>query len=121
MNRLFRYSFVAIVLLAGFLAMNYLQHRYDEADLNKAVAAVRESHPFGPNQSNMEQMLARRYELPSDAIEWESALESKWRGTVRVTARIPGQDRDVVWRVDLVRQAVTPLSNDVKSLEYWNN
>ena len=117
MNRIYRYGLVAIVLLAGFVAMNYLQHRYDTADLNKAIEAVRESHPFGPNQSNMEQMLVRRYAVPNDAIKWESALASKWRGTVRVTARIPGQDRDLVWHVDLIRQAVTPLSNDAKSLE----
>ncbi len=115
MTKLFRYFIVALIFAGGFAIMNYVQHRYDVSDLRKAIEVVQAAKPGGATATGA--LLSERYKVPASAIRWDSELESKWRGTVLVTAQINGVSEPLSWQVDLSRQHVMPISEAAKALK----
>ena len=97
--------------------MQYMQQRFDHADLRKAIAAVREARPFGTDHSTIEARLSQKLGVSAETITWKTQIESKWRGTVLVKARVPGRSESYVWKVDLARQAVIPHSDAAKAIK----
>ena len=115
MNKTIRYFAVALVLVAGFLLMMYMQQRFDNLDLRKAIEAVQEVHSPG-NSSTLKEQVAERYAIPADQIHWSAVVASKVWGTVWVTAEIPGSSDQLRWKVDVSRQQVMPESEPAQSL-----
>ncbi len=116
MSWLFRYLAVALVLLAGYSLMSYLQHRFDNADLGKAAEAVRLARPLPDSSETVELLLAARYHVEASEIEWQTEIASKWTGQVLVIPQITGQKTDFRWTVDVSRQVVSPASPQAKGL-----
>ncbi len=116
MGMITRYIAVGLVMLGGYAAMTYMQERFDHADLRKAELAVRLAEPLGVGQPTLEQLLATKLQVDPTAIRWKTTLESKWRGTVLVTASLRASEQKAQWRVDLAVQQVAPANELAHSL-----
>lgn len=117
MKNILRIFAAATVIVLGVAAVGYLQYRFDRSDLEHAVQAVRVSRPEGPMGKTLEEILADRYEVSREQIFWVPRLESKFRGTVVVEAFISGKKKNLLWKVDLVRFNIVPISSEAKALE----
>lgn len=116
MNLIFRYIAVALILLAGYFTMTYMQARFDQADLRKAIAAVQSVRPSSTSSKTIAEALAAKYAVKPEEIYWSTEIQSKWRGTVRVTALIPNTKDSLTWLVDVSAQEVMPESDAAKRL-----
>lgn len=116
MSRILRYAAVAIVLIAGYIAMTYMQQRFDDADLKKAIAAVQKVRPQPASSETIAQAITTHYGVPAQQIRWTTEIESKWWGRVRVTAHIPNNDDSLSWLVDVAAQRVMPETEAAKRL-----
>jgi len=106
----------ATVIVLGVVAVSYLQHRFDVADLKNAVKAVQTSRPLGPQGPTLVEELSQRYGVQPQSISWIPQIESKVQGTVQVQAVVPGREELLVWKVDLVRYRVMPASSGASEL-----
>lgn len=116
MALLLRYGAVAMVFIAGYLAMTYMQHRFDSSDLQKAIDAVRLAHPAAESPTTIEERLAKELGVSTRELSWEAEWKSKFWGTVFIHARAPQHDDEFIWTVDLARQTVMPVSEASKNL-----
>ena len=116
MNLILRYIAVAFILIAGYFAMTYMQARFDQADMKKAIAAVQAIRPYPASSETITDALAAKYSVKPETIYWSTEIQSKWRGTVRVTALIPNTKDSLTWLVDVSAQEVMPESSAAKSL-----
>ena len=81
---LMRWSAAILVLLLGVLAVSYMQGRFDEGDLKKAIAVIEARYP--------------------DATRCQVELISRLRGHLKVQCWRNDQQEE--WIVDLVHQTI---------------
>ena len=110
MKLFLRYLGAAAVLVMGVFSIGYLQYRFDSSDLQHAVSAVRVARPLGAQDAPLEEKVASYFGVTPDRIFWQPEIESKWRGTVKVKAIPPQGGGNLIWRVDLVRLSVMPIT-----------
>ena len=77
MKLIIRYLAGCVVLLIGVLAVSYMQNRFDEADVKKALKAVELKFP--------------------EARSCQAQIRSRFRGEVEVRCE------NQIWVVDVVR------------------
>ena len=76
---LLKFPFAFLIVLSGVLGVSYLQNRFDEADMRKAVGAIRQKFP----------QETRDHECVSTVL-------SRFRGVIRVECGTQSWDVDVV-------------------------
>lgn len=116
MKRWLRYLAIGLGLAVGLLTITYLQFRFDQADLKNAVEAVRLTKPGGKADSTIEEKIQKKYKVAPDRISWVPRIESKFRGTVVVQAALPEGNPNLIYKVDLVRLAVIPITEEAREL-----
>ncbi|MBI2982154.1 MAG: hypothetical protein HYY44_07685 [Deltaproteobacteria bacterium] len=84
-----RLSAAILVLVLGVLAVSYMQARFDEGDLTRAILAVQKKVP--------------------GAEKCEGEVASRFRGQVRVRCWQNNQEQE--WLVDLVRSTIGGMSH----------
>ncbi|MFO1462610.1 MAG: hypothetical protein U1F66_02460 [bacterium] len=120
MKSLLRYVGAVAVVLLGVMSVSYLQFRFDQSDLKHSVAAVRLARPAGPQGASLEELVARQFGVRPDLISWEPQLESKVKGTVLVKALPPQGGGNLIWKVDLVRLSVVPITPEAQAYSNAN-
>ena len=120
MKSVFKYLGALTVVLLGVVSVSYLQYRFDQSDLKHAIAAVRFAHPDGPKGPFLEEKVANAFQTRPDLISWEPQIESKVQGTVRVKALPPQGGGNLIWKVDLVRMSVVPITPEAEALGKQN-
>ncbi|MCC7343347.1 MAG: hypothetical protein IT573_00310 [Deltaproteobacteria bacterium] len=120
MKSLFKYIGAAAVVILGVVSVSYLQHRFDQSDLRHAVGAVRFARPQGPQGATLEEQVAYKFQTRPELISWEPQLESKLEGTVLVRALPPQGGENLIWKVDLVRMSVVPITPEAEAFSKTN-
>ncbi len=118
MKKTLQYAVGVVLILAGVLAVSYLQDRFDQSDINHAVMAVRAARPLGGGDKTLEEKAAAFFQVPADRISWAPEIESKLKGTVKVRVLPPQGGGNWVYQVDLVRMSVTPLTPEAAALSH---
>ena len=118
LRKLLQYAVGGILILLGVLGIAYLQHRFDQSDINHAVSAVRLARPLGAGDKTLEEKAAAFFKVPVDHISWAPEIESKFMGTVKVRMVPPQGGGNWVYQVDLVRMSVTPLTPEATALSH---
>lgn len=77
MNGFLRYLAAGIVLIAGLATLSFLQKKFDDGDVRKALAVIEAKSP--------------------ESHDCVATMTSRWRGVVHVTCR------ESQWEVDIVR------------------
>lgn len=114
MKSLLKYLGAAAVVILGVVSVSYLQYRFDQSDLRHAVGAVRFARPLGPNDATLEEKVAQSFQTRPDLISWQPEIESKMHGTVLVKALPPHGGGNLIWKVDLVRMSVVPITPEAE-------
>jgi len=109
-----------VVVLFGILSVSYLQYRFDQSDLRHAVAAVRLARPGGAQDTTLEEKVAQQFGVKPDLVSWEPQIESKVKGTVLVKALPPQGGGNLIWKVDLVRLSVVPITPEAQAYSNKN-
>lgn len=122
---LYRGVIAVMMVCVLFLALNWLQSRFNSADHKKATQIVQEyrTAPKGPTIS--EQLLARHPGRQAHHILWSSELMNSCLGYVRVTAKIMDKGAQpaqiYAFDVDLMGPSIHPTDKRtievLKSLE----
>ena len=120
MKFLLRYIGAIAVLVLGVMSVSYLQYRFDQSDVKHAVAAVRMAHPSGSQGPTLEDRVAQSFGVKPDLISWQPEIESKTRGTVLVRALPPQGGGNLIWKVDLVRLSVVPITPEAQAYSNTN-
>lgn len=87
--RIVRFLLACLVLLTGLAVLSYLQKRFDEADIRKALEAVHKKFP--------------------EALNCEATVTSRLRGEVRVICQ------EGSWKVNLVRGVIGGIHGKERS------
>jgi len=111
-----RYFLAVVVLVAGYLTLSYLDHRFDQGDSQRAVAAVRVARPLGPQDASIEAKAAKYFGVDPNLLSWTPNIESKVKGVVQVGVSPPSGLSRVVYQVDLIRLTVTPVTPEAVQL-----
>ena len=120
MKSIFKYLGAAAAVLLGVVSVSYLQYRFDQSDLRHAVGAVRAARPLGPSDATLEEKVAKNFNTRPDLISWEPQIESKVQGTVLVRALPPQGGGNLIWKVDLVRLSVVPITPEAQAYGQTN-
>ncbi|MCE9624101.1 MAG: hypothetical protein K8R69_01410 [Deltaproteobacteria bacterium] len=102
------------------MSVSYLQYRFDMSDVKHAVAAVRSARPGGAQDQPLEEKVAKAFGVKPDLISWQPEIESKMRGTVLVRALPPQGGGNLIWKVDLVRLSVVPITPEAQAYSNTN-
>lgn len=111
--------FIGAALIALLVvALNWLQGRFDNSDLEKATKVVSHYRPAGGTA--LSSAIARRHPgVPESHISWSSEILSGCLGHVRVTALVPAEDghppAEYSFDVDLNGPSVHPT--DTRTVE----
>jgi len=98
------------------MTLSYLDHRFDESDIRRAVGAVRLSRPLGPQDASIEEKAAKYLGVDLASLLWVPNFESKVKGTVMVTVVPPVGQSGLSYHADLVRLTVTPATPEAERL-----
>ena len=84
-----RYLIGALLLVALYLTMSWLQGRFDSSDHDKATQIVQRYVPPEGGTPLVDALLKRHPEASASDISWGSELQSSCLGHVRVSANVP--------------------------------
>lgn len=82
---------VAALIVLSLVSVNFLEARFDRADLDRAGTLVRHYRPAGPGEGRtLEEALIKKFDTTATGeMLWSAELKSSCAGIVRVTARVP--------------------------------
>ncbi|MBI3074084.1 MAG: hypothetical protein HYY84_18395 [Deltaproteobacteria bacterium] len=110
---------VAALIVLSLVSVNFLEARFDRADLDRAGMLVRNHRPAGAEGRTLEEALIAKFgNTATGELIWSAELKSSCAGIVRVTARVPtaGGLSEYAWDVLVTESRIHPGNEPGRAL-----